>query len=98
MDETFDPPLDPGITAAVVALRMAHIETYESCEGGDGHAFLEPTVRFHGGSSEGYRGLAAALVAGLPVCELRRVWRVIDHEAVGPSWELTFVGAVGRKR
>ena len=23
------------------------METFESCEGGMGHAFLEPTVRFH---------------------------------------------------
>lgn len=67
------------------------METFESCEGGIGHAFPEPTVRFHGDHSEGYRAVAAAMQAGLPVAELRRVWPVLDGELTGPSWELTFV-------
>jgi hypothetical protein len=80
----FDPPLDPGIHAAVVALRESGIETFESCEGGDGHAYGEPTIRFHGSRAEGLRALAAAMHSGLPVAELRRVWPVIDGEPTGP--------------
>jgi hypothetical protein len=83
--------LDPKIRNAVDALRSSGIETFESCEGGDGHAYPEPTVRFHGGTAEGYRALAVALDAGLRVSELRRVWPVIDKEPTGPWWELTFV-------
>ena len=38
--------LDPGIERAVNLLREARVETFESCEGGAGHAFPEPTIRF----------------------------------------------------
>lgn len=86
----FDPPLDPGIEAAVLTLQAAGIETFESCEGGPGHAYPEPTVRFHGERQTGLEALAAALRAGLPVAALRRVWPVIDQEPTGPWWELTF--------
>lgn len=88
--ETFEPPLDPGIADAVLCLVGAGIETFESCEGGPGHAYPEPTVRFHGDRTEGLRALAAALAANLPVKDLRRVWPVLDGEPTGPWWELTF--------
>lgn len=81
---------DRGIRYAVKILRDAGIETFESCEGGEGHAFAEPTVRFHGGREEGFRALAAALAASLPVAELRRYWQVVDGEPRGPHWEMTF--------
>lgn len=90
----FDPPLDPGIRGAVLALMAAGIETYESCEGGTGHAYPEPTVRFHGGVGVGFRALAAAQEAGLPVSAVRRVWTIIDLEPRGPYWEMTFSGPV----
>lgn len=87
---TYDPPLDKGIAHAVGVLVGGGIETFESCEGGPGHAFPEPTVRFHGYRDEGFRALAAALLAGLQVSALRRVWDVIDGEPTGPHWEMTF--------
>lgn len=90
MDAVFDPPLDAGIYGIVLALHRGNVETFESCEGGSGHAYPEPTVRFHGDSVEGYRALAVAMRAGLPVKELRRVWPVLDGEPTGPWWELTF--------
>ena len=86
----YDPPLDVGIRTAVEALSAKGIETFESCEGGRGHAYAEPTVRFHGDRSEGFRALATAMQAGLPVAELRRVWPINDGEPTGPWWELTF--------
>jgi len=82
--------LDSGITHAVRVLRGAGVETYESCQGGKGHAYPEPAVRFHGESSEGFRALAIAMQAQLPVAELRRVWVMQDGEPVGPDWELVF--------
>ncbi len=88
--EHFSSPLDIGIADAVIALRAAGVETFESCEGGDGHAYPEPTVRFHGNQSEGFRALAAAMQSGLRVAALRRVWPVLDSEPTGPWWELTF--------
>lgn len=62
-----DSQLDRGILRHVEALRAAGIETFESCEGGSGHAYPEPTVRFHGDRSEGFKAFAAARQAGLPV-------------------------------
>lgn len=86
----FSPPLDPGIEPAVLALRAQGVETFESCEGGEGHCYPEPTVRFHGEFSEGFRAFSIALQAGLTVTGLRRVWPVQDREPTGPWWELTF--------
>ncbi len=89
-DKTFDSPLDPGIREYVEALYEEGIETFESCQGGPEHSYSEPTVRFHGDRSEGFRALAIALQRQLPVKELRRTWPIIDGEPTGPSWELTF--------
>ncbi len=82
--------IDTGIRPYVETLRAAGVETFESCEGGEGHSMPEPTVRFHGERPEGFRALAVALQLGLPVADLRRYWPVIDGEPTGPYWELTF--------
>lgn len=92
-DTSFDPPLDPGIRHAVETLLAHGIETFESCEGGPGHAYAEPTVRFHGDRAEGYRALSAALQNGLPVRQLQRVWPVVNGEPTGPYWDMVFLPA-----
>jgi hypothetical protein len=89
--EQFSPPLDAGIEAAVVLLRSQGVETFESCEGGDGHAYPEPTVRFFGERAEGFRALSIALAHQLPVLSLRRVWPINDREPTGPWWEIVLV-------
>ena len=86
----FNPPLDEGIERAVQILVSAGVETYESCEGGEGHSFPRPTICFHGDRSEGFRALAAAFQNGLGVSELRRVWAVLEGEPTGPEWQLVF--------
>lgn len=83
--------LDEGIREAVAILFANGVETFESCEGGPGHAFPEPTIRFEGQTSEGFRVLSVALENGLPVRALRRVWHVMDGIPHGPWWELTFM-------
>src|ERR1700687_4124294 len=81
--------LDLGIRRAVERLQSCGIETFESCEGGPGHSYPEPAVRFHGGPSEGWRALAACLAIDLPVLCLRRYWHVLDHtDVTGPYWEI----------
>jgi hypothetical protein len=82
--------LDPGIARYVEALRAASVETFESCQGGEGHAAVEPIVRFFGDRSEGFRALDVALKRGLPVRDLRRYWQIVDGEPCGPFWELAF--------
>lgn len=93
MDTRYDPPLDDGIRAIVETLVDSGVETFESCEGGPGHAFHEPTVRFHGHREEGFRALGLAMAQGLRVARLRRVWDVIDGEPTGPHWEMVFDAA-----
>src|SRR5438105_15411231 len=85
-----DLPLDRWISYAVKVLRDGGIETYESCQGGPGHAFVEPTIRFDGGPGEGHRALALALQFALPVFSVRRFWQILDGEPHGPHWEMTF--------
>jgi hypothetical protein len=87
----FEPPLDEGIREIVITLAANGVETFESCEGGRGHSFPEPTVRFEGASSEGLRALSVALENGLPVSKLRRTWGIIDGLIHGPWWEMTFL-------
>src|SRR5882724_3320349 len=61
-----DLDLDPGIRQAVLVLRSAGVETFESCEGRAGHAFSDPTIKFQGGAWAGYRAFAVAMEYGLP--------------------------------
>jgi len=91
-------PLDRWIVYAVKILRDGGIETYESCQAGPGHSFPEPTVRFHGGSAEGYKAIALALQHCLPVSSLRRFWRIIDGELEGPNWEMTFTSVTALRK
>jgi len=85
-----DMPLDAGIRDYVLTLRSGGIETFESCEGGSGHVFPEPTVRFHGGVSEGFRAFAVAKQYGLPVFKVRLSYTVLDGILTGPWWEMVF--------
>jgi len=83
-------PLDRWISYAVKVLRDGGIETYEACEGGRGHSYREPAVRFYGQRGDGFKAVALALSRGLPVRALRRFWTIDDAELIGPNWELTF--------
>jgi hypothetical protein len=90
-DAGLDLALDPGIRGYVLALREGGVETFESCEGGDGHALTEPTVRFHGAVPAGFKAYAVACERGLPVAVLRLCYPVDDNKMLtGPWWEMTF--------
>lgn len=82
--------LDEGIKHAVLVLRAAGVVTYESCEGGEGHSFPHPTVKFYGTMAEGWRALGVCKNHGLPVRALRRAWDMEDGEPSGPYWEVVF--------
>jgi hypothetical protein len=86
----FEEPLDEGIRDIVLVLIANGVETYESCEGGKGHAYPWPTVRFTGSPAEGLRAVSVALANGLPVAQLRRTWSIRDESIHGPWWEMTF--------
>ena len=82
--------LDRGIRREVEVLMSNGIETFESCEGGAGHSYPEPTVRFHGQQAEGWKALAVAMQNGLNIFTLRRIWTIIDNEPIGAYWEMVF--------
>lgn len=82
--------LDVGIAPWVLTLIKDDVATFESCQGGLGHAFTEPTIRFHGQVGEGMRVYALARTYGWPVQAVRRVWDDIDGELTGPVWEIVF--------
>lgn len=82
--------LDPGIRYAVLVLRAGGVETFESCQGGPGHSFPEPTIRFYGSAWAGYHAFAVAMEHGLPVYELRCVHDCYDGQLAGPWWSLVF--------
>ena len=85
-----DLELDPGIRRYVLILRQGGIETFESCQGGEGHAFPEPTIKFYGNNWEGFKALSVALTNGLPVLSVRLVWDINDGLPQGPWWEMNF--------
>ncbi len=83
--------IDPGIRKAVELFQKHEIETFESCEGGPGHAYMEPTVAFYGTPEAGWRAVSVCLAYGLPVLSLRRTWDILEtNEPTGPHWEITF--------
>jgi hypothetical protein len=82
--------LDPGIRHFVLVLRSQGVDTCQSCQGGPGHCYLEPTIEFRGGTGDGPRAVGVALTYGLPIAELRREWSVRDGEINGPIWTMTF--------
>jgi len=83
--------VDAGIRREVTILSRNGIETFESCEGGPGHSFPEPTIRFCGNRAQGLRAVAISLEYDLRPHALRRTYGVLDGELVGPDWEITFV-------
>ena|SRR5579864_7641405 len=89
--------LDAGIARAVRVLQEHGVETFESCEGGPGHAFAEPTIRFGvGRPEEGWKALAVCLTFGYPVLRLGIYWNIEHrHVPVGPYWELVFREPIG---
>jgi hypothetical protein len=83
-------PLDLGIAHAVKILLDHKVHTTESCEGGEGHSYCDPTVGFHGSQGEGWRVLAVCLDFGMPVMHLVRKWQIIEGEPSGPYWDIVF--------
>lgn len=83
-------PLDLGIVEVVKALMDAGLKTSESCEGGEGHTYRDPTVSLVGGPADGWKALAVCKDLRLPIRSLQRVWQIYGGEPSGPWWYLTF--------
>lgn len=66
--------IDKGIRPAVAILNNHGFTTFESCEGGNGHCFTEPTVRFYGSEFDLLRAYDICRSYGLNVYEAKRVF------------------------
>lgn len=82
--------LDEAIKPIVLLLQQHGVETFESCQGGIGHCFPDPTVRFYGDKYEGLRVAHICLQNALPIQQIRRAFDVYDDELHQPFWEVTF--------
>ncbi len=83
--------LESGIKEYVLFLRANGVETFESCEGGPGHSFPEPTIRFYGDKYEGIKATYLCLANEVPLCQIRRTITVNqDKEVSSPFWEAVF--------
>jgi hypothetical protein len=99
--ETFSFPdtVDSLILPAVKILTDHGFKTFESCQGGEGHAFLEPTVRFEGDEFDLIRACEICRFYGLAVCEGRRIFRrtpiyrddnTPNVRLIGETWDKPF--------
>jgi hypothetical protein len=66
--------LDLGIAPAVEILNRHGFITFESCQGGEGHCFHEPTVRFFGSEFDLIRAYEVCSCYGLNVYQAKRVY------------------------
>ena len=94
-----DHHLDEGIYDAVVLLNKHGFDTWESCQGGDGHCFPEPTVRFWGTEFDLIRAYELCYIQGMNVFAAKRVyWKVpvysdvtgVDGNEIGENWDKPF--------
>lgn len=89
--------LDPGIKDAVILLNKYGFKTWESCQGGEGHCFPEPTVRFFGEEFDLIRAYEICVLHQLNVFDARRVYRktsvysdVTNGNDIGKNWDKPF--------
>lgn len=86
-----DSPLEPLIAPYVKTLQDNGVETFESCQGGEEHSYVNPTIAFHGDASAGWKALSVALTHNLPVSKLQREWSIYQDQAPdGSIWKMVF--------
>jgi hypothetical protein len=83
-------PIDLGIVRAVKLLRDAGFTTIESCEGGEGHAYPEPTVKFDASPAAGWKAIGELMTYGLPIRQFGEMWSFTYGRPTGPRWYVTF--------
>lgn len=84
--------LDEGIRFPVRVLHAAGFDTCQSCQGGNGHPYNQPTVEMVAGGhdSEGFGALAALNQYGLLVAEIAIIWPVASGLPYEKLWRITF--------
>lgn len=86
--------VDEGIRDAVIILNNHGFKTFESCQGGVGHCFPEPTIRFEGDEFDLIRAYEVCKCYNLNVYEVKRVYRKVDLYdkiiSLGDVWDKPF--------
>lgn len=84
--------LDAGIRFAVRVLHAAGFETCQSCQGGEGHAYPEPSIEMvaTGDDARGFGALDALRQYGLPVSAVAIVWNIANGHPFEKLWRITF--------
>lgn len=87
--------VDEKIRAVVVLLNRHGFKTFESCQGGEGHCFKYPTVRFEGSEFDLIKAHNICEVNNLNVMEGKRVYRKTplyndEGVSIGEAWETPF--------
>lgn len=90
VDDAWYERVDLGIRFAVKALHAAGIETAQSCEGGNGHAYHAPTIDLPG---EPWAALDALSANGLSVAAIAHVWRIGPDGPIDPVWRIEILKA-----
>jgi len=78
-DEWYADKVDAGVRYPVRVLHAHGIETAQSCQGGAGHAYHEPTIDLpaQGSDALGFAALAALRDNGVDVLDVALVWSVV---------------------
>jgi len=95
LGEDFYAGLDAGIRLAVRVIHAAGIDTCQSCQGGEGHAYDQPSIDLcaSGHDARGFAVLSALTDYGLDVAELQLVWNVKNGLPYEQLWRVTLVRA-----
>ncbi len=84
-------PIDKGILHHVKILKENGVDTFMSCQGGKGHTFSSPTIRFRCTKKEAFKALSVAVDNDLSPMALNEIRLLIGKKiAFGPFWELQF--------
>lgn len=91
--EDFYRQLDAGIRFPVRILHAAGFDTCQSCQGGVGHSYPDPTIDLvaRGDDANGFGALDALRDYGLPVSTVAIVWNIQNGLPFEKLWRITFV-------
>jgi hypothetical protein len=82
--------MDPGIIRVVRIFTEHKIETCQSCQGGEGHAYTRPSVDL---TYQPWEALGVASHYGIPVTRISHIWNVdpdSDEPRDSPIWRIEF--------
>lgn len=80
--------IDPDVAAALHALADYEIDTFSSCQGGEGHACVLPEILFLGDENAGLYAVWLLEAQGFRVWEVSRHWGLDFGQPRTPFWRV----------